>query len=188
MQTKPSHLAAGCSRCRQPHATTLFACSTQSGAAKHFCTNLRHSDSRAPTTVQAASRADTLGLSCTRLAAHHARQYRGLVPAVASILLWQRGRTQGPVSSPELSCTATSEATISPETSTDPLDDQPDDTQDELPTSNVAEIASIQTPASVWLPSRRAAGHQNKVTTKQLHLDFLLQRGGGRTLMVMFQC
>lgn len=104
---------------------------------------------------------DVLRTYSATLAAQHARQCRALLPAVYSILLWQQ-RFRPPLHS--TSCRAASEATLQPEVSRDPEDDQPDEAMEELPTSNVAEIASIQTPASVWLPSRGASGFSDKVS------------------------
>ena len=94
------------------------------------------------------------------LAAHHAQHCRAVLPALASILAWHhQGRQHS------AGCRSTAEASFTAET-VDAKDDEPDESaKEDLPTDNIAEIASVQTPASVWLPSKGASGHQDKVHT-----------------------
>lgn len=169
----------------QPGGPSIFQCGrgTQHPSAvrhldvrMHTC-SLRYWHQRQKRSLMAALRRDPsagavssveqsaehwLSTHSSQLAAHSVQQCQQLLPALAGILLWHsHSRSRQQLLRP-VHCKA-AEATISPSASIDPQDDEADDTKEELPTSNVAEIASIQTPASVWLPSRGASGHYDKV-------------------------
>ena len=145
------------SRCQVAQRNCTFPCPAHSRPAAAMSV-LRPHDG-AP-----ASRSGFL--AGPHLAAQHAQHCRGVLPAIATVLLWQQCRGQAcQRSSQHVKGTASEARITATEQSIDPQDDQPDTTKDEIPTSNVAEIASIQTPASVWLPSRGASRHQDKVST-----------------------